>query len=267
MVADCCCNLTDFCRSKISCRTSKKYFHKNKVDKFGRVHVSIPSLVFILFSFLYAASAQSLNDTPAVSANDTSYNKVVSATTLRVPTKAWNHLQAAQKNFSKSNLREAEQEIEQALKIDPDFPQAFTVRALLKLADQDGNGALGDAKRATSLDPNDAESYVALGTTYNYLKQFSEAQAAATKALSISPTSWHAQLELVKSVYGQGQFALALQELDALHKDFPDAHLIRGNALMRLHRPQEASLEFQAFLKEAPGDPRESQIQQILAAR
>jgi regulator of sirC expression with transglutaminase-like and TPR domain len=56
-----------------------------------------------------------------------------------------------------------------------------------------------------------------------------------------------------------------LCELDLANIDFPDAHLVRANVLMRLERRQEAVEEFGAFLREAPKDPRGEQIRRIVA--
>jgi hypothetical protein len=79
----------------------------------------------------------------------------------------------------------------------------------------------------------------------------------------LRPDSWQARLELAESFYGQGEFVLALCELDLANVDFPDAHLVRGNVLMQLGRRPEAAEEFSAFMREAPGDPRGEQIQHI----
>lgn len=191
--------------------------------------------------------------------------QTVSVKQLSIPAKAWTHLAAAQKQFNRLDLATALKEMDTAIRADPAFAQALSMRAFVKVALRDFWGAVQDAQRGISLDPDDAESYVALGTAYNSLNEFRKAENAVEQALSIQPDSWQAQLELAKSLYGQGRFVLALWELDAVGRDFPDVHLVRGNVLMRLDRGQEAAEQFGLFISEAPGDPRKEQIKRIIA--
>src|ERR1700722_328455 len=189
---------------------------------------------------------------------------VVSASRLRVPSKAVTHLVAAQRHFLKMQLAQATQELDRAIRIYPGFAQAFCLMALVHLAEKDFTASVEHAAHAISLDDADAYSWVALATAYNSLNEWTEAEAAAGRALEVNPPAWQGRLELAKSFYGEARFALALSTLDQLHQDIPDIHLVRANSLMRLGRPQEAAQQFAVFLREAPGDSRADQIQQIL---
>lgn len=190
---------------------------------------------------------------------------VVSAKQLGVPAKARERLAAAQESFRKLKIDEAEREIDGALRSDPDFAQAFAMRAFIRLAQKDANGAVEAARRAVSLDSDDPESFVALAMSYNSLREFQEAENAAWRALSLRPDSWQGRLELAKAWYGQSRFVVALREMDELIQDFPDVHLVRANVLARLNREQEAAGEFGRFLQQAPEDPRSEQVRRIVA--
>jgi tetratricopeptide (TPR) repeat protein len=190
---------------------------------------------------------------------------VVSAKQLGIPAKARERLAAAQESFRKLKIDEAEREIDGALRADPDFAQAFAMRAFVRLAQKDANGAVEAARRAVSLDAEDAESFIALAMSYNSLREFQEAENAAWRALSLRPDSWHGRLELAKAWYGQSRFVVALREMDELTQDFPDVHLVRANVLARLNREQEAAGEFKRFLQQAPEDPRGEQVRRIVA--
>jgi tetratricopeptide (TPR) repeat protein len=193
-------------------------------------------------------------------------NSTVSAAQLRVPGKAWAHLQSAHKEFSKGNLAGAAREIDRALTVDPACAPAFSMRAFLKLAAKDPQAAVRDAEHAALIDPHDAESFVALAMAYNSLREFRKAAEAARHALTLRSDSWQGKLEMAKSLYGQGQFIPALCELDEVGKDFPDVHLVRGHVLMSLGRSQDAAEEFDLFLKQEPSDPRSEQIKRIVAS-
>jgi tetratricopeptide (TPR) repeat protein len=123
-----------------------------------------------------------------------------------------------------------------------------------------------DATHATSIDAYDGDAFVALAMTYNSLNNFENAMKAATQALALQPDSWQSRLEMAKSLYGRGQFDLALAVLNEVAKDFPDVHLVRGNVLMNLARRKEAVEEFTLFLREAPIDPRSERVRRICAA-
>jgi tetratricopeptide (TPR) repeat protein len=191
---------------------------------------------------------------------------VVSAGRLSIPATAWKHLAVAQRKFSNLKFDEAQGEIENALRTAPAFARAFSMRAFIRLAKKDFEGAAEDAGRAVLLDPGDAESFVALAMSANSLREFPRAEEAASRALGLRPDSWQGRLELAKSFYGQGKFVLALYELDSGNIDFPDAHLVRGNVLMRLDRGREAAEEFNTFLRGAPNDSRAGQIRHVVEA-
>jgi len=94
------------------------------------------------------------------------------------------------------------------------------------------------------------------------LREFARVEQAEPQGMNMDPDSWQAQLEMAKSLCGQGPFVLALRELDLQQRDFPDVHLIRGNVLMRLERRQEAAEQFSVFLKQAPDDARRAPSRQ-----
>jgi Tfp pilus assembly protein PilF len=191
----------------------------------------------------------------------------VSAKQLRIAPNAWKHLAAANREFGKMNFDRASREVGRALRADPACAPAFSMRALIKLAEKDPRAAVEDARRAVLLDPDDAESFVVLAMSYNSLGEFHKAEEAGEQALRRHPDSWQGRLELATSYYGEGDFIRALCELDSANIDFPDAHLVRGNVLVHLGRDQEAREEFAAFLREAPHDPRADQIHRIAALR
>ena len=188
----------------------------------------------------------------------------VSAQELRVPPKARAHLKLAQREFSRSNFAGARRAIDQALQVDSICAPALSMRALLRLASRDLNGAIEDATRALALDPTEADANIALATAYNSLGEFQKAEAAAQQTLGMHPDFWQGRLELAKALYGQERLIPALRQLNELNRDFPDVHLVRANILMRLNRSEEATIEFSQFLRQAPNDPRVEQIQRIV---
>lgn len=188
----------------------------------------------------------------------------VSTAELRAGRKLAAYLSAAHKEFSAGNLRKAEMELEHAVQIDPSCGAAFSMRTFIDLAEKKPENAINDATLAVEVDDQVSESFVAMAMAYNALKDFTAAAEAARHALAIHSDSWQARLELAKSSYGLGQFGSALEELDRVGKDFPDVHPVRGNVLMRLGRPGEATGEFKIFMEREPRDARIEQIRRIV---
>jgi tetratricopeptide (TPR) repeat protein len=189
----------------------------------------------------------------------------VSADLLSIPEKARHAIVMAQEQFKSGNLSGAMQEIDAALLLDPTSSEAWSMRALFKLSERDARAAVGDSEQAIHLDPQNASAFLVLGTAHNSLKEFDAAGQHLRHALELDPSLWQAQLELAKAWYGKKRFVLSLRELNTINKDFADVHLVRANVLMSLNRRTEGAQEFERFLQEAPDDPRDPQIRQILA--
>jgi tetratricopeptide (TPR) repeat protein len=243
----------------------------NHLNRLLLVNIALRLVLLVVFLLPFSDALAQFPDTavsnqpsiPAV-APTTSEHYTVSAKTLGISAKARKHLAAAHKEFSKMNVDEALRHIDATLHTDPGCAQAFSMRAFIRLAAKDPRGAVDDSRRAMALDPGDPEAYIALATSYNSLKEFQKAEEAVRQALRLRPEFWQGRLELAKSLYGQGEFVLALRELDSKPVNFPDAHLVRGNVLVRLGRSQEAGEEFHAFLQQDLSDPRAQQVHHIM---
>jgi tetratricopeptide (TPR) repeat protein len=216
-------------------------------------------LAFCLF-IPFKSMAQSVDARPQ---NVTNYS--VSVRQLKVSSRARAHLERAQKAFVEANMAEALKEIERTLVSDPQCAQALTMRSLIRLTLRDLEGAATDSGQATALDPNDGQAFLVLATAYNARGETAAAITAAQQALRLSSDLWQARLEIAKALYQQGRFEPALHELEFLHVNFPDVHLVRGDVFMMLGRRKEGSNEFRLFLLQAPTDPRVARIQQIIA--
>ena len=253
-------------------------YNLNKLHQLSRVLIlAVLAVCPALFSLpligqtstdaVYAASSWKPRDSSAdESRGQIPSPYVVSVSHLRVPAKALSHLEAAQKSFAKMQLVQATMEINRAIEIFPGFAQAFRMKALVSLAEKDFTESVESAAHAIRLDGADAYSWVALATAYNSLNEWPEAEAAASQALTIDPSTWQGRLELAKSFYGQGEYTLALNTMDQITRDFPDVHLIRANVLVRLGRIAEATEQFSFFLRQAPNDARCFRIRQIGAS-
>jgi len=264
--------------SRIGDPTDNPGYNLNKLNQLSRVLVVAAFLVSpaLLSLRLVGQTSTDAVDagspwTPENSSADESRGQtpspyVVSVSRLRVPAKAVNHMEAAQKYFAKMQLPQATMEVDRAVEIYPGFAQAFRMKALISLAEKDFPEAVESAAHAIRIDGDDVFSWVALATAFNSLNEWPEAEAAAGRALALDTSAWQGRLELAKTFYGQGEYELALHTMDQITRDFPDVHLIRANVLVRLGRTTEAGEQFSFFLRQAPNDARCSRIRQTSAA-
>lgn len=189
----------------------------------------------------------------------------VSVGQLSMPEKARHAVVMAQEHFKADDYSAAMREINEALRLDSTSSEAWSMRAVFKLSGKDFRGAVGDATQSVQLDPHNASAFLVLGTAHNSLREFQAAAEYLKRAVELDRGLWQAQLELAKTWYGEKRFVLSLRELDLIHQEFADVHLVRANVLMSLNRTDEGAREFERFLQLAPNDPRNPQIRQILA--
>jgi tetratricopeptide (TPR) repeat protein len=206
---------------------------------------------------------------PGQSSDPKSKDATVSVASLSVPGKAKRELESARKAISRNKLDEAASELQRALTIAPQYPEALSLRAVVRLATGDTKSATEDAKRSVEIDPSNSLAYTILGASYNATGQFLLAVASLQKALKIDPTFWQGHYEMAKSLYAQGKSASALLEVDTAGrnapKEFAPIHLVRGAILMQLHRTSEAAEELQQFLKQDPKNPDAANVERTLA--
>jgi tetratricopeptide (TPR) repeat protein len=115
-------------------------------------------------------------------------------------------------------------ELDKAIKIQPQFAEAFDAKGLARLAQDDPRGALDEFRRALEQKPSLAEAHLGLGLA---LGQTGDLQAAAQ------------------------EFRAAIR----LRPNFAEAHKRLGVTLRRLGDDKGAFAEFEAAVKEDAGDP------------
>jgi len=206
---------------------------------------------------------------PGESSQPKSKDATVSVANLNVPEKAKRALESAKKSISKNKLDTAASELERALTISPEYPEALSLRAVVHLATGDTKAATEDAKRSVDIDPRNSFAYTILGASYNAAGEFLKAVQTLQQAVKIDPSFWQSHYEMAKSFYSQGKAASALLELDvagrSVPKEFAPIHLVRGAILMQLHRTSEAADEFHQFLKLDPKNPEAPKVERTLA--
>lgn len=194
----------------------------------------------------------------------------VSVVELRTPEKARNLAERARNAISKNRLQDAEKFVASALAIAPDYPNALTLRAVLKLNSNQAAAALEDLDHAIKTDPTYAPAYLALGSAFNQMGRFDEALRSLDRDSMYDPQSWQCAFEMSKSWLGKQDYQHALNELNRAqslsgNRLTMPIHLLRGYALMGQKMFAQAATEFQAFLSSDPNGPMASSVRATLA--
>lgn len=254
-----------YCRSLVRApaHPSQNKVHCNKANRLNWVKLIGRCVICGCMALCCTQPSQAQTSGPSTIEHAPRFE--VSVAELKVSNNIWAHLRDAYRALSAGDLNEAAKQTDHALRIDPNCGAALAMKAFVDLARKNPADAIQNATHAALVDPDDIEALLALAMAYNAVNRFPDARRAAQETLRLNPNSWEARLELAKSFYGEERFDAALAELDLARKDFPDVHLVRGNALMRLGRSKEGAAEFAVFVLEAPHDPRIDAIRQIIA--
>ncbi len=162
------------------------------------------------------------------------------------------------------SVSEAGDAFQQAVKIDPDYTQAWAAlaeaQALLpsytsgseETAD---THALAAAQHALALDPDVALAYVAQGIVYTNQMHWADADRALRRALALAPGDAEAVDQYAQFLYAVGQIEPALAEIDrALQRDPLSgvSGAVRAQLLFVLHRDDAALKQIESTLAAHP---------------
>lgn len=138
------------------------------------------------------------------------------------------------------------EEVDRALTLNPNLPEAYSLRGRLAYVAADLDGAEVGFRKALALDPNAFDPLLWLGTLLREEGKLQEARAHLERALQLRPREVRVryQFALLCSDEGDDQHAVAL--LEALVKDAPEyteAHRSLSTTYFRLGRVAEGKRE------------------------
>jgi tetratricopeptide (TPR) repeat protein len=204
----------------------------------------------------------------SVQNSDVGNNASVSVAQYKVPKKARDEFKKAQSALQDRKLDESHKHLAKALNIYPDFPEALTMRAILSLEADNVDAAIQDLDRAVKADPSYAMAYFALGSAFNMSRRFDDALKVLDRGVALSPQSWQAYFEMAKAQIGKADYAAAVRSLDRSERlangQYPLIHFVKAHALLGLKQYSDAMNELQAFIDQAPKDPKADNARQTL---
>jgi tetratricopeptide (TPR) repeat protein len=178
----------------------------------------------------------------------------------------------------RAKLEEGVRHLEKAVALHPNFTQAHLKLGAVYLDLQEWEKAEAALRRTLAVDPKAANAHFALGEMFLRQKKYNEAERALQEGLKLEQRSWQGHLSLARVYWlkasamtdeaqARPPLALAYQEANEalkLKPDLADAHLLKGNLLLRARRAQEALREFREYLRLSPQGEHAAQTKTLV---
>ncbi len=188
----------------------------------------------------------------------------VAANFLAAPVKAQKELEKAQRASQQQRFQQAVRHLEKALRIHPDFPEAYNNLAVQYLRLDRPEEALAALTRSLQLRPT-AEAYQNLGILRMNQGRNQESAEALWQAHQMDPSDEQTIKVFGELYFRAGQYEKALQWFDALPETGePMLALARGHCHLRLGRYSAALQQFEAFLLLDPKSPTATETRRLV---
>jgi tetratricopeptide (TPR) repeat protein len=129
-------------------------------------------------------------------------------------------------------------DLDEALRLDPSWAAAYSVRALARLGLGDHRGAIGDLDEALRLNPSWAAAYGVRGEARILLGDYGGAIADYTAALRINPDHLLSYINRGVARSQLGDFEGAVADYDEVLRRDPDIAIATFNREQALARPE-----------------------------
>ena len=196
----------------------------------------------------------------------------VSVTTLRAPKKAKKAYENAQKELKKKKASpsRARRELENAVKVFPEFAAAWHLLGEVRLTRKDSTGARQAFEKAIAADPEYVLPYLSLAKLEVEQGRWEDAAKWSSGVIELNPHIMYAHYLSAAANYSLGKLDLAEEAVQEVQKSgeaqrYPVTYFILGGILAQRGNIPSATAEFNRFLQVQPEGPLAQQSKQILA--
>jgi tetratricopeptide (TPR) repeat protein len=123
----------------------------------------------------------------------------ISIRRLKVSHKARRLYEKALDAWGRHAYADAQKKVDEALRLDPIFPEALTLLGGIQAADQQWSSAEQNLRAAIGSDPSFSPAYIILAGVYNTQERYEEAREAAEHALEAGTATWAVQYEIARA--------------------------------------------------------------------
>jgi tetratricopeptide (TPR) repeat protein len=199
----------------------------------------------------------------------TASSQPVPAVRLKIPRKAKDEYQKAEKALSKNDAEKAKFHLNQAIALYADYDLAYFALGKLELAAGHRDLAQRDFEHAVKVNDAFGEAHRELAKILLADKNYTAAEPALLASLRSEPGDLWTLSFTALTEFELGKFAEALScavRVHAVkHDGYASVHLIAGMSLEALNRPEEAGQQYRQYLAEDPTGSNALRARQALA--
>jgi Tfp pilus assembly protein PilF len=183
---------------------------------------------------------------------------IVSAVDLSVPDPARKEYDLGQHALESRDLDGGIAHLKKAIELHDQFPQAYTLLGMAYNEQKKWRDAQGALEKAIQQDPKAAEAYVQLGSALLQQKDYAGSEKALNQGLQLNPDAQDspmAHYNLATAYFSAGQWQDAephAAKTIAAQPEFPLAHWLMAQIMLKKGDGQGAISEFQTYLKLDP---------------
>ena len=164
----------------------------------------------------------------------------------------WSSPQASQLELK------AIEEVNYALKLDPDLAEAYLVRGIIYWTHRNGfphERAIGEVQHALKLNQNLAEAHHHLATIYIHIGLLDKAESALRTALRLDPANIGLLYRMAVNLLDQGRLQEALKALEGTKRYSPELWEYQmALVLFKLGRKEDSAAQIRDYLRTNPRD-------------
>ncbi|HEY1579591.1 MAG TPA: tetratricopeptide repeat protein [Terracidiphilus sp.] len=156
------------------------------------------------------------------------------------------HMLMAYTRYQAHDKGAAMVEVNQAIAIDPNLPEAYSLKGRLAFLESDMKGAEASFRKALTLDGNNFEALLWSGTLLRQEGRLEESQKFLSHAVELQPAEVRARYQFARVCSDLGDDKRAAELLEALIKDHPEyteAHRSLVTIFFRLGRADDGRRE------------------------
>jgi thioredoxin-like negative regulator of GroEL len=170
--------------------------------------------------------------------------------------------------LSQDNLKDAQKQVAEAMKLAPGHPDVLYVQGVLFLKENKNSEAQEVLLKATQLDPKHAHAFAALGMTYVNEGKYDTAISPLEISTQLEPANWDAERTLAEAYYRDGRYPEALKAAqDALAKangKAPEIELLVAESQVAVGRYEDAGATLRGFLQKHGDRPEAAKAKKWL---
>ena len=157
--------------------------------------------------------------------------------------------------------------LERAVSLYPKFLEAYLMLGTAYADTHQLDKAESALRKALEINSKAAQALIALGEVYRQQKKYTEAEKILREGLKLDNRLWQGHYTLGRVYWEMSDIVKAGPQIGLtiqLKPDFAEAHLLAGNLLLRGHKPDDALIEFQEYLRLAPKGEFSAEAQELV---